>query len=132
MAGMVEIGRCRYNQSGNAGDSLLLQINLSALAHGQRELYMNEITVHQVDITHHRLVELSRLADQAKPFYDWVEKTAKRITGSHKELNGILMSANRDDIAAVIDACYSEAEEKRPLLFDGIGRVYPQRVLDNG
>ena len=86
---------------------------------------MNEVIVHQVDITHYRLVELSRLADQAKPFYDWVEKTAKRITGSHKELNEILMLANKNEIAAIINACYSEAEEKRPLLFDGIGRVYP-------
>lgn len=86
---------------------------------------MNELIVHQVDITHYRLVELSKLADQAKPFYDWVEKTAKKITGSHKELNEILMSANKADIAAIVKACYSEAEAKRPLLFDGIGRVYP-------
>ncbi|BAZ91520.1 hypothetical protein NIES932_30320 [Raphidiopsis curvata NIES-932] len=86
---------------------------------------MNEVIVHQVDVTHYRLVELSKLADQAKPFYDWVEKTAKRITSSHKELNEILMSANRNDIAAIINACYSEAEDKQPLLFDGIGRVYP-------
>ncbi|MDJ1181239.1 hypothetical protein PJF56_20465 [Roseofilum sp. BLCC_M91] len=37
---------------------------------------MNELIVHQVNITHYRLVELSKLADQAKPFYDWVEKQA--------------------------------------------------------
>lgn len=86
---------------------------------------MNDLIVHQVDITHYRLIELSRLADQAKPFYDWVEKTAKRLTGSHKELNEILMSANRTEIVSIINACYREAEEKRPLLFDGIGRVYP-------
>lgn len=58
---------------------------------------MNEVIVHQVDVTHYRLLELSKLADQAKPFYDWVEKTAKRITSSHKELNEILMSANRNE-----------------------------------
>lgn len=86
---------------------------------------MNEVIVHQVDITHYCLVELSKLADQAKPFYDWVEKTAKRLTGSHKELNEILMSANKTDIVSIINACYHEVEEKRPLLFDGIGRVYP-------
>nr|WP_317269101.1 hypothetical protein [Arthrospira sp. PLM2.Bin9] len=86
---------------------------------------MKEIIVHQVDITHYRLVELCQLADQAKPFYQWVEKNAKKITGSHKELNEIMMSATRDEMASIIYACYSEPEEKRPLLFDGIGRVYP-------
>ena len=35
------------------------------------------------------------------------------------------MSATRDEMASIIYACYAEPEEKRPLLFDGIGRVYP-------
>jgi hypothetical protein len=86
---------------------------------------MNELIVHKVDITHYRLVELSKLADQAKPFYEWVEKTAKKITGSHQELNEILMSATKADIKSIINACYLEPEEKCPFLFDGIGRVYP-------
>lgn len=86
---------------------------------------MNELIVHQVEITHYRLIELSKLADQAKPFYDWVERIAKRQTGSHKELNEILMSATKGEISSIILSCYSEPEEKRPLLFDGIGRVYP-------
>ncbi|MBS9393557.1 MAG: hypothetical protein HEQ30_10530 [Dolichospermum sp. OL01] len=86
---------------------------------------MNDLIVHQVDVTHFRLVELSRLADQAKPFYDWVEKTAKKVTGSHRELNEILMLASKDDLTAIVNGCYQEVEEKRPLLFDGIGRVYP-------
>ncbi|MBO1071256.1 MAG: hypothetical protein HEQ13_18670 [Dolichospermum sp. DEX189] len=60
---------------------------------------MNDLIVHQVDVTHFRLVELSRLADQAKPFYDWVEKTAKKVTGSHRELSEILMLTGRDDLA---------------------------------
>lgn len=86
---------------------------------------MNELIVHQIDIAHYRLIELSNLADQAKPFYDWVERTAKKQTGSHKELNAILMNATKEDISSIILSCYSEVEEKRPLLFDGIGRVYP-------
>ena len=86
---------------------------------------MNDLIVHQVDVTHFRLVELSRLADQAKPFYDWVEKTAKKVTGSHRELSEILMLTGRDDLTAIVNGCYQEVEEKRPLLFDGIGRVYP-------
>ena len=50
---------------------------------------------------------------------------AKRQTGSHKELTEILMSASKEDIFAIISSCYHETEDKRPLLFDGIGRVYP-------
>lgn len=86
---------------------------------------MKELIIHQVDITHYRLIELSNLADQAKPFYDWVERKAKKQTGSHKELNEILMNATKKDISSIILSCYAEVEEKRPLLFDGIGRVYP-------
>ena len=86
---------------------------------------MIELIVHQVDITHYRLVDLSKLADQAKPFYEWVEKTAKKITGSHKQLNDILMSADRHQLKSIIYECYGESEDKRPFLFDGIGRVYP-------
>ncbi len=85
---------------------------------------MRELRVHQVDITHYRLVELSKLADQAKPFYDWVEKTAKKQTGSHQSLNEILMGATKQNLSDIILACYGETEENRPLLFDGIGRVY--------
>ena len=85
---------------------------------------MRELKVHQVDITHYRLVELSKLADQAKPFYDWVEIIAKKQTGSHQSLGEILMRSTKQDLSNIILACYGETEESRPLLFDGIGRVY--------
>jgi len=43
---------------------------------------MTDIIVHQVNIAHYRLVELSKLADQAKPFYDWKDlPSAYRSTG---------------------------------------------------
>jgi len=35
-----------------------------------KEVFMKDIIVHQVNVAHYRLVELSNLADQAKPFYD--------------------------------------------------------------
>ena len=85
---------------------------------------MKVLIVHQVDITHHRLVQLSELADQAKPFYDWVERIAKKQTGSHKSLNEILLHTSKENLNNIIQSCYSETEEKRPFLFDGIGRVY--------
>jgi len=86
---------------------------------------MNELMIHQVNIAHYRLIELAKLADQAKPFYDWTERVAGRITGSHQNLNVILFQCSKDDLAQVINACYSDNTDDKPLLFDGIGRVYP-------
>lgn len=86
---------------------------------------MNDLIVHQVNIAHYRLVELSKLVDQAKPFYDWIEKHARRISGSHKSLNEILFQCSRDEIARLINACYSDNTDEKPFLFDGIGRTYP-------
>jgi hypothetical protein len=85
---------------------------------------MNEIIVHQINIAHYRLVELSKLADQAKPFYDWVEKVAKQLTGYNKSLSEILLTVNKPEIKQIILSCYSNESEEKPLLFDGVGRVY--------
>ncbi|MEK7398612.1 MAG: hypothetical protein AAB116_16895, partial [Candidatus Poribacteria bacterium] len=86
---------------------------------------MNDLIIHEINIAHYRLIELTKLADQAKPFYNWVEKHAKRITGSHRSLNEILFSCSKMEIEKVINACYSDGNDEKPLLFDGIGRVYP-------
>jgi hypothetical protein len=85
---------------------------------------MKKLIVHTVDVTNYRLVELSKLADQAKPFYDWVEKEAKKITGSHRSLNEILLKANKEDLKKIMTSCYKDENGDKPLLFDGIGRVY--------
>jgi hypothetical protein len=85
---------------------------------------MDEIIVHQVNIAHYRLVELSKLADQAKPFYDWVEKVSKQLTGYNKSLSEILLTVNKSEIKRIILSCYSNEAEEKPLLFDGVGRVY--------
>jgi hypothetical protein len=86
---------------------------------------MTELVVHQVNIAHYRLIELTRLADQAKPFYDWVERQAKRITGSHKPLSEILLSCSETEVRQIVLACYLDERDEKPFLFDGIGRVYP-------
>lgn len=86
---------------------------------------MKKLTVHKVNISHQRLVELSKLADQAKPFYDWVEKVAKKATGSHRSLNEIIFQASKKDIENIIESCYSTETDTKPFLFDGVGRVYP-------
>lgn len=86
---------------------------------------MNDLIVHQINIAHYRLVELAKLADQAKPFYDWIEKHAKMVTGSHKSLNDIIFESPKKVLKEVILNCYGDGSEEKPLLFDGIGRVYP-------
>lgn len=86
---------------------------------------MKDLIVHKVNISHCRLVELSKLADQAKPFYDWVEKIAKKSTGSHRSLNDIFMSSSKIQIKNIIESCFAETSEIKPFLFDGIGRMYP-------
>jgi hypothetical protein len=85
---------------------------------------VKRLIVHQIDITHYRLIELSRLADQARPFYDWIEQRARQVTGSYRSLNDILRDATKPDIAEIIRSCYQESDDNRPMLFDGIGRVY--------
>jgi hypothetical protein len=85
---------------------------------------MKDIVVHQVNIAHYRLVELSKLADQAKPFYDWVERIAKQVSGYNKSLSEILLICNKSQIKRIISSCYLNEQEEKPLLFDGIGRVY--------
>jgi hypothetical protein len=85
---------------------------------------MKDIIVHQVNIAHYRLVELSKLADQAKPFYDWVERIAKQVSGYNKSLSEILLICNKSQIKQIISSCYLNEQEEKPFLFDGIGRVY--------
>ncbi|MDR2842006.1 MAG: hypothetical protein LBV52_02270 [Spirochaetaceae bacterium] len=85
---------------------------------------MKDIIVHQINVAHYRLVELTKLANQAKPFYDWVERIAKQTTGYSKSLSEILFSSNKEQIKEIITASFSDKQEEKPLLFDGIGRVY--------
>lgn len=86
---------------------------------------MRTLSVHQVDITHYRLIDLVRFADQAEPFYRWVERKARQISGSYRSLSEILLDAPKTLIIELINVCYTDASDAKPLLFDGIGRVYP-------
>lgn len=87
---------------------------------------MKRLLVSGVDITHSRLVELTKLADQAKPFYDWVESRFQEHLSKEVSLDEILRTASKDEIRSAILDCYSaEHETNLPLLFDGVGRSYP-------
>lgn len=96
---------------------------ISTLAIGDKK--MDDLIVHKVDVSHARLVELTKLADQAKPFYEWIENKIKIHTGSHKELNEILYELSEDEIRDAMIACFGSTDESKPFLFDGIGRMYP-------
>jgi hypothetical protein len=84
------------------------------------------VTITGIDISHSRLVELTKLADQAKPFYDWVELRFQKYLSRKESLDKIMQTASKDEIRSAILDCYSSKnEDNLPLLFDGIGRIYP-------
>jgi hypothetical protein len=79
-----------------------------------------------VDVTHTRLVDLTKLADQAEPFYQWVEKQFQKILGQSGLLDLLLKTLDESQIKRAMSACYNAVSDKNlPLLFDGIGRSYP-------
>ena len=78
-----------------------------------------------VDVSHSRLVELAKLADQAKPFYEWIEMRFQRHLSRSVTLDAILKTASKRQIETTILDCYSAQHEANlPLLFDGVGRNY--------
>ncbi len=92
----------------------------------QTKLMNKKLIISGVDITHSRLVELTKLADQARPFYNWVEARFQKTLSRKSSLDEILRTASKDEIHQAILACYSATGEKNvPFLFDGVGRSYP-------
>jgi hypothetical protein len=83
------------------------------------------LIVDGVDITHIRLVDLTKLADQAKAFYDWVESRFQSNLSKTSSLDELLKSCTQSELEKIIRSCYlSKEESDLPLLFDGIGRSY--------
>lgn len=83
---------------------------------------MDDGVIDGIDIQHIRLVELTRLADQAKPFYDWVEAMFQRTLANPNFLEAILLSATGEQIQWGMYACFTATSA--PTLFDGVGRSY--------
>lgn len=88
----------------------------------------NEIIVHSVNIAHYRLLQLTAIADQAKPFYDWVERRTKALFSTNQSLDDFLKTASLDEIKMLIQAIYNESSNEVPFLFDGVGRTYTHRI----
>lgn len=86
---------------------------------------MTFLIINGVDITHSRLVDLAKLADQSKAFYDWIEDRFQTILARKQSLDEILRTATKEEIYAGIADCYSAGGKANlPMLFDGIGRSY--------
>jgi hypothetical protein len=84
------------------------------------------LTIEDVDITHSRLIDLTRLADQAEAFYDWVTIQFQRTLETTDCLDAILQRIDQKELEGCISMCYDAAGGANlPILFDGIGRSYP-------
>ena len=94
----------------------------------RQEEIADDLIIENVDISHLRLVELVRLADQAKPFYVWAEQTFQAQLNSQATFSEILLIADKIDIERCLRNCYFPAPSVNvPILFDGVGRSYPHQ-----
>ncbi|MEP0824100.1 MAG: hypothetical protein HRF40_01290 [Nitrososphaera sp.] len=85
---------------------------------------MELLIIAGVDITHVRLIDLTRLADQVRPFYEWIEQQFQMSTSRSLSLNELLMESSADEIHRAIEYCYEAKGTDLPFLFDGAGRTY--------
>ncbi len=89
---------------------------------------MTRLIVSGVDIAHSRLIELTKLADQSKPFYDWVELRFQTHLSRQTTLDELLRTTPKAGLKSAITNCYlAENETGLPFLFDGVGRSYPHK-----
>jgi hypothetical protein len=87
---------------------------------------MSRLEIGGIDVSHSRLVDLAKLADQAKPFYDWVTTQFQAHMATVETLDEILKTMSEADIRAAIVRCYILADQPQvPILTDGVGRTYP-------
>jgi hypothetical protein len=87
---------------------------------------MNRLEIGGIDVSHSRLVDLAKLADQAKPFYDWVSAQFQAQADSRRSLDEILKTMSEGDLRDAMERCYILANQPQvPILTDGVGRTYP-------
>ena len=88
----------------------------------------SELPIYGVDFSHARLVDLTKLADQAQPFYEWIERQFQRYFHSSKNLQELIFCATKSEIEAAIRSCYETINSASlPKLFDGGGVPYKHR-----
>lgn len=91
-------------------------------------LLQNDLVIFDVDFNHLRLLDLTKLADQAEPFYEWVEKKFQTNTYCGDSLDLIIKNSTKDEIKSAILSCYHDEDTgKIPKLFDGVGIPYTHK-----
>lgn len=86
---------------------------------------VREIDLYGVNIIHSRLPELAKLADAAKPFYEWIEGRCSSMRSNSESLTENLMAMTAVEIRDLIEDCLrADGEPGVPALFDGVGRQY--------
>jgi hypothetical protein len=85
----------------------------------------SELIIRGVDFTHARLVDLTKLADQAGPFYSWIETEFQSHFHSAKGLQELILSASLEELKGAIKRCFEANNVSQlPKLFDGGGVPY--------
>lgn len=88
----------------------------------------NGLIVHKVNVENKRLVQLSEIADEEKPFYEWIEHIFQEYYNDSGSLHELLMDATIEDISKLITkAMNAEKDGTVPSLVDGVGRVYAHK-----
>lgn len=88
-------------------------------------LHDNPLEIYGVDFSHLRLSELIKMADQEEPFYQWVEKVFRQVTGRADSLDTILETASQESIEEAILKCFTlKGQPDIPKLFNGVGVPY--------
>lgn len=86
------------------------------------------LVIHDVDFNHLRLLDLTKLADQAEPFYKWVERKFQIHTHCGNSLDLIIKKSTKDEIKSAILSCYYDKNiSEIPKLFDGGGIPYKHK-----
>ena len=84
--------------------------------------------IYGVDFSHLRLLDLTKLADQAEPFYHWVEKKFQLLIHSGDSFDSIIKRLDIDAIQQGILSCYLQQDlSTAPKLFDGGGSAYEHK-----
>lgn len=83
------------------------------------------LELYGVDFNHVRLVELVKLAEQAEPFYLWVEKIFRRVSGRADSLEVIVSVESKAVLERCVKQCFEAADPSEvPKLFNGVGVPY--------
>ena len=86
------------------------------------ELHYSNLNIYGVDFSHLRLTELMKIADQAEPFYRWVEKIFRQVSGRADSLEVIIDIEDRFILEQGVRRCFAaEGKPDVPKLFNGVG-----------